>query len=366
MRSCSDTDIDPQTVSVTTLPQDTIWPIYSMKFLVNLDWFHSLFSREMFPGNQSTNSSNFPYQRCLMPNLATDLQHQVQNISNYIVVPFDTLLGVMSLICNALVLVTITRTKSLRHPSLLMLCSLSISDVMWALFTVVRNSLTFLHPYMCLEESLEKECFGILCYLATLSNLTMISRDRYLAMSRPMWYRNHVRRSSTRVVKATLTSWLSCVLTTLVVYLLFKTVTSVKIVFIIIFLFYVVCIVMIFLNYIGFFMANRRHSRTLQIRAGNMRAAAEKEKKLTQIISVILLCFLVSFLPALISPVIINAIGLPFKPFRPFSSLLLTFNGLLNPLLNYGRNRDIRKAVLQMLRGRHQDRRISNQLPTAR
>ena len=186
----------------------------------------------------------------------------------------------MSLICNALVFVTITRTKSLRHPSLLMLCSLSISDLIWALFTVVRNSLTFVHPYMCLEKSLEKTCFGILCYLATLSNLAMISRDRYLAMSRPIWYRNHVMRSSTRVVKATLSSWLSCVLTTLVVYLLSKTATtSAKIIFVVIFLFYVVCIVLILLNYIGFILKSRRHSRNLRKRAGNMRAAAEKEKK---------------------------------------------------------------------------------------
>ena len=320
------------------------------------------FLPEMISGNQSTNSSNFPYQNCLMPNLAADLQHQVRHISNYIVVPLDTLLGVMSLICNALVFVTITRTKSLRHPSLLMLCSLSISDLIWALFTVVRNSLTFVHPYMCLEESLEKTSFSILCYLATLSNLAMISRDRYLAMSRATWYRNHVRRSSTRVVKATLSSWLSCVLTTLVVYLLLKTATSVKIIFIVIFLFYVVCIVMILLNYIGFILKRRRHSRNLRKRAGNMRSAAEKEKKLTQIVSVILLCFLFSFLPALISPVFIVAIGLPLNPFRPLNYLLLTFNGLLNPLLNYGRNREIRKAMLKMLRGRH--RQISNQLPS--
>ena len=194
----------------------------------------------------------------------------------------------------------LTRWQSL-HPSLLMLCSLSISDLIWALFAVVKNSLTFLHPYMCLEGSLETTCFGILCYLATLSNLAMISRDRYLAMSRPMWYRNHVRRSSTRVVKTTLLTWLSSLFITLMVYILNKTTDSFRIVIIMIFFFYVVCIVMILFNYIGFFIANRRHIRNLQIRAGNMRAAALKEKKLTHIISVILLCFLFSFLPALIS-----------------------------------------------------------------
>ena len=320
----------------------------------------------MFAGNQSINSSSFPYQRCLMPSLAADLQHQVRDVSNYIVLPFDTLLGVMSFICNAFVFVTITRRKSLRHPSLLMLCSLSITDLIWGLFTLIRSSLTFLHPYMCLEESLEKMFIGILCYLATLSNLAMISRDRYLAMSRPTWYRNHVRRSTTRVVKVMLMTWLSSLFITLMVYMLNKTIGSFRIGFIMIFLFYVVCIVMIFLNYIGFFMANRRHSRTLRIRAGNMRTVAEKEKKLTQIVSVILLCFLFSFLPALISPVIIVALGLPFSPFRPFSSLLLTFNGLLNPLLNYGRNREIRKAMLQMLRGRHRVRHVSNHLPAVR
>ena len=316
--------------------------------------------------SRTRNFSNFPYQRCLIPNLAADLQHQVRHISNYIVVPLDTLLGVMSLICNTLVFVTIIRTKSLRHPSLAMLCSLSISDLIWALFTVVRNSLTVVHPYMCLEESLETTCFGILCYLATLSNLAMISIDRYLAMSRPTWYRNRVRRSSTHVAKATFLTWLSSLFITLITYILIKTTGSVRTVIIIIFLFYVVCIVMVFLNYIGLFLANRRHSRNLRLRAENMRAAAEKEKILTHIISVILLCFLLSFLPALISPVIVGAIGLPFKPFWPLSSLLLTFNGLLNPLLNYGRNREIRKAMLQMLKCRHQDRRVSNQLPAVR
>ena len=352
-----------------TIPsrQTLLFKIYSMnKFLVSLDWFSSLFSRKKISGNQSINSSNFPYQTCLIPNLPADLQHQVRDISNYIAVPFDTLLAVTSFICNALVFITVTRNKSLQHPSLLMLCSLSISDLIWALFTLVKNSLTLLHPYMCLKESLEKTYFSMLCYLATLSNLAMISRDRYLAMSRPTWYRNHVRRSCTRVVKATLLTWISSMLTTFVAYILNKTATSVTfifIIFILIFLFYVVCIVMILLNQIGFFVANRRHSRNLHTRAGNMRAAAEKEKKLTQIISVILLCFLLSFLPALISPVIIVALRLPLNPFRPFNYLLLTFNGLLNPLLNYGRNREIRKAMLNMLRGRYRGRRISNQLP---
>ena len=322
----------------------------------------------MTPGNESINSSHFPYEACLIPNLPEDLQHQVRDISNYIVVPLDTLLAVMSFICNMLVFITITRTKSLRHPSLLMLCSLSISDLIWDLFTLIKNSIFLLHPHMCPEKSYEETYIGILCYLATLSNLAMISRDRYLAMSRPAWYRSHVNQSRARVVKTTLLAWLSSILTTLTVYTLFKAViSSVKIifVFIVIFVFYAICIFTILFNYVRFFVANRQHSRNMEMHAGNMRAAIEKEKKLTRLVSVILLCFLFSFLPVLMSPMILIALRLPIAPFRPFNHILLTFNGLLNSLLNYGRSKEIRRAMLIILRCSH--RRISSQqLPAVR
>ncbi|XP_078352375.1 adrenocorticotropic hormone receptor-like [Oculina patagonica] len=316
----------------------------------------------MIPTNKSINSSHFPYQACLVPNLPEDPQHQVRDISNYIVVPLDTLLAVMSFICNTLVFITITRTKSLRHPSLMMLCSLSITDMIWALFTIINNCLVLIHPHMCPEYGYEKQCIGILCYLATLSNLAMISRDRYLAMSRPAWYRSHVSRSRARAVRATLLSWVSSMFTALTVYTILKMGISYfkLVIFIIIFLFYVVCILVIVFNYVRILMANRQHSKSMRIHVGKMRcAASEREKKLTRIISVILLCFLFSFLPALISPVILVALSISPKPFRPFNFLLFTLNGFLNPLLNYGRNKDIRRAMLNMLGFRR--RRISNQ-----
>ncbi|KAL9953843.1 hypothetical protein ACROYT_G041315 [Oculina patagonica] len=120
----------------------------------------------MTQANESISSRQFPYQACLVPNLPEDLQHQVRDISNYIVVPLDTLLAVMSFICNTLVFITITRTKSLRHPSLLMLCSLSITNLVLALFSVIKNSFILLHPHMCREIGREENCIGILCFLA--------------------------------------------------------------------------------------------------------------------------------------------------------------------------------------------------------
>ena len=326
----------------------------------------NLFSEEMIPGNKTINSSNFSYQACLIPSRSEDLQHQVRDISNYIVVPLDMLLAVMSFVCNTLVFITITRTKSLRHPSLLMLCSLSITDLIWVLLTLMINIFVLLDPHMCPEIAHEEASITILCFLATLSNLAMISGDRYLAMSKPAWYRSHLSRSHARVVKTTLFTWLSSMLTTLIVYTVLKTGISHDelVIFTVVFLFYVVCILMILHNYVRLFIANRKHFRSLRVRVEMMRAREEREKTMTRIVSVILLCFLFSFLPAVISPLILVALGLPLRPFEPFISLLFTINGLLNPLLNYGRSKDIRREIVSTLRCRH--RRVGQQLPAVR
>ena len=173
----------------------------------------------------------------------------------------------MSFICNTLVFITITRIKSLRHPSLLLLCSLTISDLIWALFTIIVRVFVLLDPHMCPEISREEVCIGIFCFLATLSNLLMISRDRYLAMSRPAWYGGHVSRSRARVIRATLLSWLSSMLITLIVYAIFKTEISyfIPVIFILIFLIYVVYTLMFLFNYVRFFIANRQHSRNIRV-----------------------------------------------------------------------------------------------------
>ena len=110
-----------------------------------------------------------------------------------------------------------------------------------------------------------------------------------------------------------------------------------------------VCIFLILFNYVRFFMANKRQSRVMQIHVRNRRD--ENEKKLTRVVSVIVLCFLFSVLPALISPLVLVSMGFRhLDPFRPFSFLLMTLNGLLNPLLNYGRNKDMRRAMRNTLK----------------
>ena len=296
--------------------------------------------------NESINSSQLPYHACLIPNIPEQIQHQVRDITNYAVRPLGMLMAAMSFVCNTLVVLTVARSQSLRQPSLLMLCSLSITDVIAAIHALVRDALIMSDPHFCSEPFREVSTYlGILCYLATLSNLAMISRDRYLAVCKPSWYRYHMTRS--RAFKGIILSWLASMMLTLSAFYLVKKGFSYKLVFVILILFYVFCFFMIVFNYVRFLIANRRNTRSV---GPNIRFVVEREKKMNRVVSVILLCFLFSFMPALISPVILVAIRMPLDAFRTFNMLLMTINGLLNPVLNYGRNRDMRIAMLKMLK----------------
>ena len=93
-------------------------------------------------------------------------------------------------------------------------------------------------------------------------------------------------------------------------------------------------------------MANRRNTRIL----GRNITVAKREKKMTRVVSVILLCFLFTFLPAMFIPIIITLMGLPIKRFQTLNTFLMTINGFLNPSLNFGRNKDMQRALFYMIK----------------
>ena len=90
--------------------------------------------------NETINSESLPYQGCLISGISEDAQHTAREVTNYIIVPLDMLVAVLSLLTNGLVLTAVIRTRSLQSPPLLLMCSLSITDLLWALFSIVRGT----------------------------------------------------------------------------------------------------------------------------------------------------------------------------------------------------------------------------------
>ena len=153
------------------------------------------------------NPPRLPYQRCLIPSIPENVQETVRDVTAFVVTPLNILLASLSIISNSLVLTAVLQTRSLQHPSLLLLCSLSVTDVLYAKYSIVQDirSFTF-EGFFDANPGALASAIVVLCYISTVGNLAIISRDRHLALSKPWWYRNHVTRS--RVVRQASFIWL--------------------------------------------------------------------------------------------------------------------------------------------------------------
>ena len=63
--------------------------------------------------NETIQSGIIPYQRCLISAIPEHAQHTERDVINYIIVPLDLLVAVLSLLSTGLVLTAVIRTRSL-------------------------------------------------------------------------------------------------------------------------------------------------------------------------------------------------------------------------------------------------------------
>ena len=107
--------------------------------------------------------------------------------------------------------------------------------------------------------------------------------------------------------------------------------------------------------YIGVLIANRRNGASMHLHGSPMRTVLRPEKKIANTVGSIILALSLTVLPAMIAPFVLLNFGFSpadIIPLRPFHLICVTLNGLLNPLLNYGRNDDVRRVVRRLLRSR--------------
>jgi len=192
----------------------------------------------------------------------------------------------------------------------------------------------------------------VLCYISTVGNLAIISRDRYLAVSKSWWHRHHVKRS--RVARQASFIWVLSLLLfgSVIVRLDFPVIDGparATIVFV-----FACFAITIFVSYAGVFIANRRQRAIINQRGVQTVVITRREKKLANTVGLILVVLLFSYLPALMVPLAIIMFGFSTDeifPFRPFYHvLIITLNWLSNPLLNYGKNKGVRRAVRRLIR----------------
>lgn len=142
---------------------------------------------------------------CFVKGFPQDLQLNYFYYSNFVLTPVTALLGLWCFLSNGSVLIAILRGGLQIRAGLFTLCSLTLTDLLWAVL-VVPLYLSFRVAELktgkvCANRSDWDNPFMVssffLCLFSTVGTLGVMSVDRFLAVSKPMWYKVVVKKRHT-------------------------------------------------------------------------------------------------------------------------------------------------------------------------
>ena len=251
----------------------------------------------------------------------------------------------ISIIGNTLVVAAILRTPSLRSPSTMLLCSLAVSDISVGL---VVQPLYIAYRLTNASLELPGKTVAFLALGVSLSTMTVISVDRFLALHYHMRYPNLMTTQRALYISAAL--WFFIFLSS---WLPFwdKNAYSLLIACNI-----AICLILSTFCYIRIFKIVKHH----QIQIHNQQVALEinsennqnmlrstKSAKNTFIYHIVmLLCYAPLFIGVLVSLVSPN----PFSKAWTFVDTVAFMNSSINPFLYCWRHRELRTAVVKTAR----------------
>ena len=257
-------------------------------------------------------------------------------------------LTLLSTTGNALVLVAILRTPSLRSPSIIFLCSLAFSDLFVGL--VVQ-------PFYIADELkssrslfLARQTLSFLACGVSLTTMTAISVDRILALG------CHLRYPSLMTIKRAIytSSVLWC---NSIIFSCFSFWNS-NIYYLTITVGIAICLFVSTYSYIRIYFIVRRHQ--LQIHSqqqavqslnkfeDNLNMARSKKSAINTFIYYI--CMILCYLPVLISMLVLAVFPNRWTKVWILADTVAFMNSSINPILYCWRTRELRTAVLKTLR----------------
>ena len=302
------------------------------------------------PNISANRSSPLPYLACLFPGLPTETQEILRFMRNSFFLPLELILAILSFLCNVPLVIAVARIRTRQHPSLTFFCSLSVSYLFSSLYHQYLNIWKFVNVHQCLPENNIRWFIGALCVISILCNLVLISHDRHRAITRPLWYQSHMTKSHAR--KQCVIASSSCVVVLIALRELrwlrqeFLLVTRIMAM-----VFVSACSFLIFSFQVAIYVEVKKHHRKNipRCNARHSAAALTREKKITKTVGLILLVLVVTHLPALIFSLLflVKYKGIRLELFQPLLSSLFSFNGILDPIITFGRNEAVRRSLHQ-------------------
>ena len=258
----------------------------------------------------------------------------------------NALLIIISILGNSLVLAAILRTPSLRSPSIMLLCSLAVSDFLVGLLVQPLYIASCFIRSNYLLDSIWFMLSFVTCGIS-LCSITAISVDRFLALHYHLRYPAIVTSSRVKITLGTM--WLITVLFSGVYY------WSLRIFFLLIALGVCLCLKISIYSYIRIYRIVRHHKIKIHSQQQAVNLQAVNVSNMLQLKRSALNSF-VFFIVMIIFYLPMN-IGLSlflltkgWQNAWSFATTLVFANSSVNPFLYCWRLSDLRAAVVKTLR----------------
>ena len=254
-------------------------------------------------------------------------------------------LMLLSIIGNALLLVAIMRTPSIRSPSVIFLCSLAVSDLLVGL--VVQ-------PVYIVEQMVKtvpklQEAVGGMGFAGcgvSLWTMTAITVDRFLALHYHLQYPNLMTTS--RAIYTIITIW--CIIT----FFSFSTLWSLSIYYFFATFCITICLLVCLVCFIKIYRIARRHQLQIHVQQQVVENSTDTHKqqirqstKSAKNIFIYFLTMILCYSPFSIVVIISGFTSLDLQVIRTFPVTVAFMNSSINPFLYCWRMTELRTAVLK-------------------
>lgn len=291
---------------------------------------------------------------CYFSGVSKALQINYFYYSNFVITPVTALLGLWCLLSNAYVLIVFLRAKLQMRSGFCTLVSLTLTDLLWAglvipLYTSFRVA-ELVSGKACAnrgdwDNPLMVTSF-FLCLLTTVGTLGVMSVDRYLAVSNPMWYKVTVNRR--HIISFCCGVWLvSSFMVALkhVTWLPYKALELFEACYLVLFASVIIVVQVMTLVFL------RKHNSAVAnvnergARANNL-ASTRVERQLTVITRHVVSLLGLIIIPVASSVALSHILGMEVNPFaEPLYFLSATLCSSINPLLYYRGIAQIREGI---------------------
>ena len=254
----------------------------------------------------------------------------------------------LSIIGNALVLVAILRTPSIRSPSVIFLCNLAVSDLLVGLVVQpVYVAAEIARTVRALSQA--AETVGFAGCGVSLTTMTAITVDRFLALHYHLQYPNLMTTS--RAIYTIITIW--CIIT----LFSFSILWSLSIYYFFATFCITICLLVCLVCFIKIYRIVRRHQ--LQIHVQQQAVENSTDAKNHQIrqstrsaknIFIYFLAMILCYSPFSIVVIISGFTGVDLKVILTFSFTVVLMNSSINPFLYCWRMTELRSAVFKTAR----------------